>query len=243
MVMTRVVFTFMFTIRVSVVCPQNTTHLLKHLEEARSRAIGELCNDGGWHKGSLYLPGALDGTSIAATTYNLDDQTQIHIYYQDEDLSLREHCHNGEEWSRGQFVSAVQSHPSDQNRNCVKGEWNPGRVQGGNPITAVAYASGDDSAQIQVYWRNLQEEIVFSKFAGGWGATTKVVGGIGSCLWLALLQWEKGTFLRLYHQNRAGVVVEHCSDNGGKTWVPGWQVGGVLYSQLDHGNLIWEVSK
>ena len=117
-------------------------------------------------------------------------------------------------------------------------------MQGGNPITAVAYAYGSGSARIEVYWRNLGGEIAFSKFSGRWGNISRIGGDFKSSPWLTLLQWKQGTHFRLYCQNTAGVVVEICSDDGGRTWVMGQlRVGGVLYSQLDHGSLIWQVSQ
>ena len=74
---------------------------------AGSRTILELCNDGHWFKGSLDLPNALGGTSIAAVAYNGGNQTQIRVYYQAEDLSLMEHCHDKNGWYPGGFVCAV----------------------------------------------------------------------------------------------------------------------------------------
>ena len=87
----------------------------------------------------------------------------------------------------------------------------------------------DDGTQIQVYWRNLQDEIVVNKLsASGWGPVTEVVGGVGSGFRFALTQWERGKHLRLYYQNHTNVVLEHCSDDRGETWFSGsLQVGGI----------------
>lgn len=99
---------FVFTIRVSVIRPKNCIRLLKRLEGPGSHAIGELCNNGrGWFKGELRLPNAVDGTSITAVTYNWAGKIQIRIYYQDENLSLMEHCHSGGGWYPGQLISPV----------------------------------------------------------------------------------------------------------------------------------------
>jgi len=84
----------------------NAIHLLKHREEAGSQAIKELCHDGlNWYEGALCLPGAFGGTSIAAVVCHLDGQ--LRVYYQTEDLSLREHCHDSKGWWPGQFVSTL----------------------------------------------------------------------------------------------------------------------------------------
>ena len=88
---------------------------------------------------------------------------------------------------------------------------------------------GDDVMQIQVYWRNLQDEIVANKYIGSWGPVARVLGGTRSGFQFALLQWKQGKHIRLYYQSwHANVVLEHCSDNGGKTWFKGsLEVGGV----------------
>ena len=82
---------------------------IEYLKGAGSRAIRELCNDGHWFNGSLDLPDALDGTTIAAVAYNWGGRTNIRVYYQAEDLSLREHCHDNKGWYPGQSVSSLIS--------------------------------------------------------------------------------------------------------------------------------------
>ena len=72
------------------------------MAEAGSRAIIELCKDHHWTRGSR-LPDALDGTSISAVVYHDGTQVQYRVYYQAEDLSLREHCfsHDEKGWFPG----------------------------------------------------------------------------------------------------------------------------------------------
>ena len=82
--------------------------------------------------------------------------------------------------------------------------------------------------QLQVFWRNLQGEIVSSKNTGSWGPATRVLAGIASGFQFSVLHWEQGKYLRLYYQNEAGVVLEHYSDNAGASWNRGGlQVGGI----------------
>ena len=198
----------------------------------------ELCNDGDWYKCSLDLPDALDGTSIAAVAYNWSSQPHIHVYYQAEDLSLREHCHNNSGWYPGQFVGAVRSHPSEWNWDSAIGEWSPGKVPGGNPINVVAFVPSGGNPQLQVYWRDFPDEIVVSKHIGHWRPATKVIGGIGPGFQFALLQWEQGKYTRLYYQNHTNLVLEHCSDDGGETWFQGCGVSGKWPGSLDRSELI-----
>jgi len=228
-----VVSTFVSTIRVSIASVPKS-HLLKRLEGIGSRAIEELGHDGYWYKGSLRLPDALDGTSIAPVViapviHDWGSGTRIRVYYQTEDLSLGEHCYDNNEWYPGQFIGAVKYHPPERNRNFVTGKWSPGRVPGRSPISAVAFTLDDGGTEIQAYWRNLQDEIVVNKWTGsGWGLVTKVVGGIGSGFQFTLFQWERGKHLRLYYQNHTNVVLEHCTDDGADTWYSGsLQVGGI----------------
>ena len=111
--MTVRVFIFAFIIKVSIASPQPSSRLSRRREEDGSNVIAELCNDGSWHNGELRLAGALEGTNIAVVTYNFQSQRQTHIYYQTENLSLSEHCHNGSGWFAGQFVSPVSPYRSN----------------------------------------------------------------------------------------------------------------------------------
>lgn len=103
--------------------------LLKSLEEAKSCAIRELCNDGYWYQGTLPLQGALDGTCIAAAACKLSNQIEIRVYYQAEDLSLREHCYRNKGWHPGRFIDAARSRSSERNRNSLKVDGTPVRFQ------------------------------------------------------------------------------------------------------------------
>ena len=102
--MTVRVFIFAFIIKVSIASPQSCVRLSRRREEDGSSVIAELCNDGSWHNGELRLAGSLEGTNIAVVTHNFQNQNQTRLYYQAEDLSLSEHCHNSSGWSAGQFV-------------------------------------------------------------------------------------------------------------------------------------------
>jgi hypothetical protein len=102
-------------IRVSITCPQSVAHPLKQLEEPGSQAIVELRNDGYWTKGNRLLD-ALDGTSIAAVAMNWNGGITIRVYYQAEDLSLKEYCHDsGRGQYPGQFLVAIESHLCQRN--------------------------------------------------------------------------------------------------------------------------------
>lgn len=76
--------------------------------------------------------------------------------------------------------------------------------------------------QLQVYWRDLSGDVVFSKcgYTGSWGPVTPVEG-IPNGYKFAALQWEDGKQLRLYYQEVRGSLIEYSSDNGGATWGKG----------------------
>lgn len=108
----------------------------------------------------------------------------------------------------------------------MKGAFTPGTtVAGRSPISAVAFGGG----WIQVYWRNIQGDILVSKDTGSWGLATKVLGGFGSGFQFAVVQWEKGAYVRLYYQDNAGLVREYCGNDNGGSWSSGeLQVGGII---------------
>ena len=84
--------------------------LIEIFAEAGSPAIIELSHDRNWVRGSR-LPDALDGTSIAAVVYKQGEVVQYRVYYQAEDLSLREHgTWSGEkEWRSGLSLGVISS--------------------------------------------------------------------------------------------------------------------------------------
>lgn len=61
-----------------------------------------------------------------------------------------------------------------------------------------------------------------------WGTPMKVVEGAGSDFQFDVLRWEN-RFVKIYQQNVEGVLLEHCSDDDGKTWsLRSEGVGGVV---------------
>lgn len=87
------------SINMTLPCVFILTHGL--LEEG-SKQIKELCYDNGrWARGSI-LPAAVRGTSIA-TILCQPDRLDIRVYYQAEDLSIREHVYDLRKgWSPGE---------------------------------------------------------------------------------------------------------------------------------------------
>jgi len=164
--------------------------------QADSHVVAELANDGAWHHGELNLTGALPGTNLAAVAYNFQSQSQIRLYYQAADLSLKEHGHNNSGWFAGGF--------------------NPGKAESRTPLSALAY--GD--VELQVYWRNTSGHIVYSKNTGSW-SSAKAIPGLGVGRHFAVLQWENGKRLRLYYQGLEASLAEYYSDNSGESWAPG----------------------
>ena len=69
------------------------------LSEDGSNEIQEFCNDGRWFRGAR-LPSALSGTSIAAIPFEFNG-LQFRVYYQTDDLYIREQVLNNDGWSSG----------------------------------------------------------------------------------------------------------------------------------------------
>lgn len=98
----------------------------------------------------------------------------------------------------------------------IAGEFKSGEVTARTPICALAFST----IQLQVYYRNRQGHLVYVKNTGDWGRPN-VIEGIGPGHNFAVLQWENGTLLRIYHQESSGAITELCSDNGGQSWFRG----------------------
>jgi hypothetical protein len=98
----------------------------------------------------------------------------------------------------------------------AKGSFNPGKATGQTPLSALAF----DAIQLQLYWRDIYGNIVFSKNAGSWSPAT-VVEGVGPSYQFSVIQWKSGGYLRLYYQDFAGSVAELCSDDGAQAWFNG----------------------
>ncbi|KEP48958.1 phosphatidylcholine-hydrolyzing phospholipase C [Rhizoctonia solani 123E] len=76
--------------------------LILAISEEGSDEIKEFCHDDGqWCRGTT-LPRALSGTSIAAISYEYEG-LRFRVYYQGQDLSIREHCFDKKDWSSGEF--------------------------------------------------------------------------------------------------------------------------------------------
>lgn len=86
------------------------------------------------------------------------------------------------------------------------------------PLCAVVFGA----PQIQVYYRDLQGRVAIVKNTGCWSNPYVIEGiGPGHNFAVAVLGWDGGERLRLYHQESSGVITEHCSNNDGQDWSPG----------------------
>ena len=102
--MVRTANTFAFTIRVSIFGACRDVCLLKRPIESGTGTVKELANDGSWYTGALNISGAMGCTSLAAVTYFFQNETQIRVYYQAMDLTLKEYGYNnGSKWFQGLF--------------------------------------------------------------------------------------------------------------------------------------------
>lgn len=96
--------TFAYTIRVRAFRVYHDIHLLRRPVESGSTTVKELGNDGSWYNGALSVSGAAGPTSLAAVAYWFQNETQLRVYYQAQDLSLKEYGYNeGSKWFQGWF--------------------------------------------------------------------------------------------------------------------------------------------
>lgn len=172
-------------------------HIRVYYQESGTTTVRELGNDGSWYNGALSISGAAGPTGLAAVAYWFQNETQLRVYYQAQDLSLKEYGYNeGSKWFQGGF--------------------NPGKAAYETPIAAVVFGN----VELQVYWHNLQGQVVFSKNTGSWGGAT-VIKPIGPSYKLAVIQWDSGKYLRLYTQLYNGSLAEYYSDDSGSNWSQG----------------------
>ncbi|KAJ8488124.1 hypothetical protein ONZ51_g3730 [Trametes cubensis] len=177
-------------------------HIRIYLQEAGSFEIQEYCNDGSWVRGAT-LPTALSGTSIAAVVYDMDG-VQFRVYYQAPDLYIREHCmgSDGSGWYPGGF----------------SGDKAPGQTQIG------AFFAGSRGDVPEVYWMNIDNDIIRSVQTDGCWRTSKVVGPLTRGTRFAPAQWDDGKHVRVYYQAEDNCVLEVCKDDNGE-WYAGSTVG------------------
>ncbi|KAI0676396.1 fungal fucose-specific lectin-domain-containing protein [Trametes maxima] len=167
---------------------RGASHARVFYQDANTDHIKELYYDGGtWSRGAV-LPVALKGTSIAAIVLT---PLRFRVYYQDDDLSIREHCFNlGENWFEGKFRGAKA----------------PGRT----PIRAIATRKGVKTG-MDVCWMNADQEIVHSVHnAGpeGWrhGVVAVDTGSLRAGSKFALAQWEEGDPTIIYYRSAVDSV-------------------------------------
>jgi len=167
-----------------------------YYQEAGSHIIKELgYNEGhGWSNGDLAIKDAVEGSAIAAATYN----EEIRIYYQTfEELYLKEYCRsNWGPWFLGGF--------------------NPGRAPLQTPMSAVAFGTG----VVLVLWRNSKGHVANTRWTNQW-SPIQVIHEIEPGFNLALLEWEVGKRFRVYCEDFNNLLLEYCSDDAGETWFPG----------------------
>lgn len=191
------------------------THSLDHGPDT-SNAIQEYSYHSlKWTRGAV-LPVAHAGTTLAATSNSSD----LRIYYQAEDLSIREHrCSSGLEWHTGvspsQSVSAC--HPSKLNiEHFNSGMIGFGKAPEHTPISALGYTAVTGHVVHRVFWVNADGTIVQredSKWP--WSAVSTVVGPVGPGAKFVAAQWGSGRHLRVYYAPTKDSIVEVCDEGDG----------------------------
>jgi len=181
-----------------------------YCQDPISRHIQEFCHDGKqWFKGAILPADALHGSRLAATAY-VDNAAKAHIrvYYQSDDLSIKEYRYEGGEW--------------------VAGDLDGEKAPGWTPISAVGFAKHGGPYKAHVYWRNVKDEIVGTTSSDdglNWGPlmTLEVAAQAATGSQLAALQWSNGDHLRIYYQRTDDSILEACKDDA--SWYEGGIVG------------------
>ncbi|PBK79072.1 hypothetical protein ARMGADRAFT_1093487 [Armillaria gallica] len=195
---------------------------------------------GGWFSGELgdmKIQAATD-MSIAAIQYG-DECGGVYIRVYCQELAsgaIKELCNDGY-WFRGATLLVALSGSSIAavvyswnglqlpGGSQVPGELDIGKAPGCVPISALGYVSSTEGPELHVYWRNLENQIVGTKYTDSWGSVNKVVGGLKPGTQFAATQWSNGMNLRLYYQAPYDSVLEMVND--GTSWEDGATVGEV----------------
>ncbi|KAL1748020.1 fungal fucose-specific lectin-domain-containing protein [Schizophyllum fasciatum] len=180
-------------------------HIRVYCQVEGSNQIQEFGHDGHWYRGAT-LPEAMSGTGIAAIVYN-HHGWRYRVYYQTQDLVLREHCLN-----LGQ-----------DDKLWFPGAFNVGRAPGRTQI-GVLCGTWRRGVILDVYWLNMASEITRAMHIDGYWQISKVVGPLFRSVRFVAEQWDGGKHIRVYYQSKDNSVLEVCNDNGEQDWVPGSHV-------------------
>ncbi|KAL1748021.1 fungal fucose-specific lectin-domain-containing protein [Schizophyllum fasciatum] len=178
-------------------------HMRVFCQVEGSNRIQEISHDGSngrWFRGAT-LPAALSGTGIAAVVYDFRG-LRFRVYYQTEDLALREHCLD-----------------LAGNGTWFAGEFNVGRAPGRTQIGALCGTWR--GVVLDVYWLNVESEITRAAHIDGSWRTSRVVGPLFRSARFVPEQWDGGRHIRVYYQASDNSIREICNDNGNAHWVPG----------------------
>jgi hypothetical protein len=177
-------------------------HIRVYYQEVDTGLIKEIINTGGldnnWSAGTLKLPGSLANTSLAAVTYKSQNQAKTHVFYQALDLTLKDHVNDYSGWNPGNFKQGVATSKT--------------------PLSSISYPGRNATTEVQVYWRDINGDVVFAKNAG---APVLIQPKIGPAYQLSVVQWQDGQALRVYYQKFSGTLAEFYSDDSGLTWAAG----------------------
>ncbi|KZT39493.1 hypothetical protein SISSUDRAFT_984700 [Sistotremastrum suecicum HHB10207 ss-3] len=171
-----------------------------YLQETDSNVIREYRWDGStssWSPCWSDLPVALRGTSLAAITHHTGHD--IRLYYQTEDLTIREYRSKGNVWSPGHLDG--------------------GKTSGCAPIRVVRweYWGGLD---VQVYWQSQNDKMVgMQQTKAGWRYLQQPIGTLQTGNQFVLTSLDRGRSIRLYYQHRDSRLREMCCDHG--SWFRG----------------------
>ncbi|KAI0750265.1 fungal fucose-specific lectin-domain-containing protein [Daedaleopsis nitida] len=177
------------------------TSIRVYYQEAKTNKLQEYCyTNERWFSGATNLPTALSGTGIAAISYYFEGQLQHRLYYQAEDLTIREHALVGASW--------------------VPGVFNGGVAPGQTPIGAL-FLSGLGTV-LDVYWMDLKQQIVHSMRENSvWSTNSIAEQATKAGSKFAIVGWQGGKVIRGYYQTQDRGVREVCKNSFEGSWVPG----------------------
>ena len=183
--------------------------------------ITELVFNGKWEKGAT-LPVALRGSSLAVVTYPTDGP-RIRLYYQTDDLTIKEHCFETNHWAPGRCRVPLSLLLVAYLFCSITGDFDGGKAPGCVPINAVGCPSNVSSQSLYVFWSNTQNEIVGKTLQQDtWEPVNTVFGNLKPGTRFAVLQCDKGKEMKIFCQTADDSVEEISKD--GDSWNGGSKI-------------------
>ncbi|KAK4081229.1 uncharacterized protein Triagg1_2761 [Trichoderma aggressivum f. europaeum] len=153
-----------------------------------------------WDEGRQVIPlstvfrgnidkGSDSGSNLAALSFKDGGKVHLRVYYQAPDLSLREHCNDGN-WNEGHF--------------------NPGVAIKSSAIAATSWIATGTGVQLRLFWQDNHGLLRGYRWSRGWESTGSLnLMPVGTHI--SAINWDTGNSVRVYYQANDGTITEEVT--------------------------------